>query len=160
MGPERLLSYFIAHLNRIYCAKLHIAENLPIIGDHANFKDLKNALREVLDDVKNQLTRMDRIYHLLDKHYSALNCAGILGLIEETYQAINDNSYDRVLQDLSILYYVQHMESIEVAAFKVMQLAAVQLKSKEVSQLLQENFDEAKEDRTLLLLINAKYLMN
>jgi len=45
-----------------------------------------------------------------------------------------------------------------MASFQVLQMAAVKLKNKQIKQLLKENYDEAKADRTLLLLIAAKYI--
>jgi len=62
------------------------------------------------------------------------------------------------LRDLSILFYMQNIESVEMASFQVLKMVAVKLKNKQLTQLLTENFDEAKEDRALLLLITKKYL--
>ena len=160
INPEKLLRYFVDHLNLIYSAKLHIAEKLPIIAGYAAFADLKNALFETHSDIEKQILRMDEIYLLLDTTYSAQNFATTLGLIEDSFKAIAGKSDDTVLRDLSILFYMQNMESIEVSSFKILHMAASVMKNKQISQLLQENFDEAKEDRKLMLLINAKYLVN
>jgi ferritin-like metal-binding protein YciE len=62
------------------------------------------------------------------------------------------------LRDMSILFYLQNIESMEMASFQVLRIAAVKLKNKQIKQLLTENVDEAKESRTLLLLISAKYI--
>ena len=160
ISPERLLIYIVDHLNLIYCAKLHIVEKLPLIAAYANFADLKHALLETHSDIEKQIIRMDEIYVLLDSTYSPQNCGMALGLIEDSFKAIDKQSDDTVLCDLSILFYMQNMESIEISSFKMLQMAAVVLKNKQISQLLQENFDEAKGDRKLMLLINAKYLVN
>jgi ferritin-like metal-binding protein YciE len=53
---------------------------------------------------------------------------------------------------------MQNIESVEMASFQVLEMAAVKLKSKQIKQLIRENYDEAKADRTLLLLITAKYI--
>jgi hypothetical protein len=47
---------------------------------------------------------------------------------------------------------------MEMASFQVLQMAAVKFKNKQIKQLIKENYDEAKADRTLLLLITAKYI--
>jgi ferritin-like metal-binding protein YciE len=59
--------------------------------------------------------------------------------------------------DLSILFYLQHIESIEMASFKMLNLAAPVIDKKETRYLLQENYDEASEDLALLRLITTKY---
>ncbi len=160
ISPEKLLSYFIDHLNLIYCAKLHIVEKLPLMSEYAAFADLRNAILQTHSDIVNQLLRMDEIYVILEAVYSATNCATASGLMEDSFKAIAEQNDDAVLRDLSILFYMQNIESIEVSSFKVLQMAAAVLQNKQVSQLMQENFDEAREDRKLLALINAKYLLN
>jgi len=47
-----------------------------------------------------------------------------------------------------------------MASFQILQMAAVRLKNKHISQRLKENYEEAKADRTLLLLISSKYITN
>lgn len=160
ISSEKLLSYFIDHLNLIYCAKLHIIEKLPVLAEYATFADLRNAILETASDIQKQILRMDEIYILIDASYSKKRCAGTLGLIEDVFSAISEKNDDTLLRDLSILFYMQHMESIEIASFKVLQMTAAALQNNQISQLLLENFDEAKDDRKLLLLINAKYLVN
>jgi ferritin-like metal-binding protein YciE len=59
---------------------------------------------------------------------------------------------------MAILFYLQNVESIEIASFQVLQMMAVKMKNAEILQLLKENLDEAKDDRMLLLLITAKYV--
>lgn len=160
ISQEKLLNYFIDHLDRIYCAKLHLIGQLPLMAEYAAFADLRNAILETCDDIKKQILRMDEIYVILEAGYSSKNCATASGLMEDAFKAIAEKNDDAILRDLSILFYMQNVESIEVSSFKVLQMAAVMLKNKQISQLMQENFDEAREDRKLLLLINAKYLVN
>jgi hypothetical protein len=47
---------------------------------------------------------------------------------------------------------------MEMASFQILQIAAVKLKNNQIKQLIRENYDEAKADRTLMLLIAAKYI--
>jgi hypothetical protein len=53
---------------------------------------------------------------------------------------------------------MQNIESVEAASFQVLLLAAVKLKNERIKQLLLKNADDAKADRTLFLLITAKYI--
>lgn len=158
LGANRLAEYFIEHLNRIYCAKLHMVERIPKIAENADFSDLRHALTETYEDVELQISRMNEIYRIIDGSYSNESLKSTIGVFEDAFAAINKHRADPLLRDLSILFYMQNLESIEVASFKVLQIAAVQLKNKQVSQLLQENYDEARDDRALLLMINARYL--
>jgi ferritin-like metal-binding protein YciE len=158
LGPDRLQKFFINNLDRIYCAKKHMVDRFPEIAEQAYFSDLSHAITETVDDVKKQIVRMDEIYKRLGAENSITGCTGLAAMIEEAFVAINGHKDDTALRDMAILFYMQNMESIEVASFQVLQMMAVKLKDPEIQQLLKENFDEAKEDRVLLLMITAKYI--
>jgi ferritin-like metal-binding protein YciE len=64
------------------------------------------------------------------------------------------------LQDLSIIFYLHNIENVEMVSFQILQMAATKLKDRQISNLLQENYDQAKADRVLLLLISSKYMIN
>lgn len=160
LGSDRLKVFFITHLDRIYGAKLHLVSKLPSLGDEVEFADLKNAIAETVSDVEKQIARMEVIYSLLDAEVSKGSIHGLTGLIQDAFEAINEQIGEPELRDLSIIFYLQNIESIEMASFQILQMAAVKLKNKHVSQLLKENYDEAKADRTLLLLISSKYITN
>ena len=126
LHPQKLVAFFINHLNRIYCAKSHLQKNLPEMREHAHFADLINAITETL--------------------------------IDDTLSAISQETNDPEMSDLSILFYLQNIEAIEMASFKMLNLAAPKLGHKDIKQLLKENFDEAQEDLVLLQEITSKYL--
>jgi ferritin-like metal-binding protein YciE len=156
--PDKLESLFITHLNRIYCAKLHLAKRLPEIENAANFIDLQNAIVETISIVEKQIVRMREIYELLNAEISIESHKGLTGLIEDAFIAIQQQRKDPILRDMSILFYMQNIESIEMTSFQVLQVVAIKLKNDEIKRLLQENFDAAKADRSLLMLIMAKYI--
>ena len=79
-------------------------------------------------------------------------------MIEDAFIAVKQQGSDPELRDMSILFYMQNIESVEMTSFQVLQIAAVKLKNKQISQLLKENFEAAKEDRALLLMVSAKYI--
>lgn len=160
LEADKLKSYFISHLNNIYCAKSHLVERLPEIQDQSAFSDLQYAIEKTLKDVTKQIARMEEIFLILNVGSSIENCDGMIGLIEELYLAIHEHSDEPVLRDLSIIFYMQNIESLEIGSFQILHMAATKMKDKQIAKLLQDNYDEAKLDRELLLLINAKYLAN
>ncbi|HEY8782467.1 MAG TPA: DUF892 family protein [Mucilaginibacter sp.] len=158
LAPEKLKKFFIRHLNRIYCAKLHLVHRLPEIADLAHFNDLQQAIAETIEEVKMQIARMRDIFKLFDAEISIESDKGLTGLIEDAFIAVKQQGSDPELRDMSILFYMQNIESVEMTSFQVLQIAAVKLKNKQISQLLKENFEAAKEDRALLLMVSAKYI--
>jgi ferritin-like metal-binding protein YciE len=158
INKEKLLVFFTDHLNKVYAAKVHLLRKLPMLMEEANFKGLRHAIAESIEDIEKQIARMEVIFTLLDEEITVESCRGMLGLVDDAFESIVEYKGDAALSDLSLLYYMQNIESIEMASFQILQIAAVKLKNKQVVQLLRENYDEAKADRTLMLLIAAKYL--
>ena len=160
LGSAKLKKFFINHLNRIYSAKLHLVERLPLLHKEAHFLDLQNAIAETVENVEKQITRMELIYALLDENVAPANVLGLTGLIDDAFEAIQQQKGEAELRDLSIVFYLQNIESVEMASFQILRMAAVKIKNNQVSKLLKENYEEAKADRTLFLLISTKYITN
>lgn len=160
LGSEKLKIFFLKHLDRIYAAKLHLVAKLPSLAKEVQFSDLKHAIEETVADVEKQIARMEVIYMLLDGQVTRGSIHGLTGLIDDAFEAIGEQEGEPELRDMSIIFYLQNIESVEMASFQILQMAAVKLKNKHVNQLLKENYDEAKADRTLLLLISSKYITN
>lgn len=160
LGSKKLNTFFIDHLNRIYSAKVHLIERLPLLYNEAHFSDLQSAIAHTLENVEKQIARMELIYALLDKDVAPVNVVGLASLVDDAFEAIQHQNDDAELRDLSILFYLQNIESVEMASFQILQMAAVKIKNHQVAQLLKENYQEAKADRTLFMLISTKYLNN
>lgn len=158
LASEKLSSFFIFHLNRIYAAKAHLVKRLPELQHLAGLRDLAHAITETAEDVERQIARMALIYELLDQPVSPASLSSMEGLMKDTFAAIKEQQHDPQLCDLSILFYLQNIENVELSSFKMLQMAAVKLPNAQIRQLLRENYDEAKADRTLFLLISAKYI--
>jgi ferritin-like metal-binding protein YciE len=135
-------------------------ERLPEIEDGASFVDLKQAITETIEDVAKQLIRIDEIFFLLNSNSSIAECSGLIGLVDDAFVAIQQQEIESEIRDLSILFYMHNIESMEMASFQVLLIAAVKMKNKAVSQLLKENFDEASADRALFQIITKKYIQN
>jgi len=157
-GPKKLKTFFIKHLDKIYAAKAHLVGHLPKIANETHFSDLRAAILETMDDVEKQLARMEIIYNILDAERAEANFSGLAGLVDDAFTDITLHSSEPELRDLAIAFYMQNIESMEASSFQVLQMAAVKLKNKQIKQLIKENYNEAKADRTLLLLITAKYI--
>jgi len=158
LSGTELRHFFISHLHRIYCAKTQLVEKLPEIGKRSHYVDLRQAIGETVEIVQNQIGRMKEIYIKLDAFYQPESCIGLVGILDETFQSIGDPQDSAALRDLSILFYMQNIESIEMASFKTMIFVAGKLEQPDIAQLLLECYDEAREDKALLKEITANYL--
>jgi len=158
VGSKKLKAFFVKHLNMIYALKTHLLTRLPALAAEAHFKDLYMAIGEAVGDIEKQIARMEIIFQLLDTPVTRPMANVSIGLIDDAFAAIGTHHHDPALRDLSILFYLQNIEGLEMSSFQILQMAAVKLKNAQVKQLIKENYDEAKDDRTLILLIASKYM--
>src|ERR1700761_7565053 len=158
LSQGELRHFFISHLHRIYCAKSQLIEKLPEIGKRSHYVDLQQAINETVEIVQHQIARMKEIYRKIDAFYQPESCIGLVGMLDEAFQSIGDPQDSAALRDLSILFYMQNIESIEMASFKTMIYVAGKLEQPDIAQLLLECYDEAREDKALLKEITANYL--
>ncbi|MGN6640504.1 MAG: DUF892 family protein [Mucilaginibacter sp.] len=158
LNPAELKRFFISHLNRIYCAKSQLVDKLPLIGQRSHFRDLQQAINETVEVVRTQIERLKDIYVQLHTVYTPESCVGLVGFLDEAFQSIGPPLDSPPLRDLSILFYMQNIESIEIASFRIMIGVADKLEEPAVVQLLKECYDEARDDKALFKAIAEHYL--
>jgi ferritin-like metal-binding protein YciE len=158
IDPEILRSFFTDNLNRIYCGKSHLSKRLSEISEQVGLSDLKHALMQTLEELQVQLARMDEAYTLLGIEHTFESCKGMICLLENAFLSVHLQNDNIEVRDLSILFYLLNVESIELASFQTLEILAVQLSNERVKQILRENFEEARTDRALMLMIASKYV--
>jgi ferritin-like metal-binding protein YciE len=158
LGSGKRQAFFVDHLNRIYCAKSHLAERLPEIYEEAGFADLKQAIKETIHTIENQIARMDEIFELLNLRYSFENCNSLITFLEKTFSDLQQQFGDHELRDLLIVTYLYQQESVEMASFRILQIAAASIPEPRIAQLLKESYEEAKAERVLLIVLTKKYI--
>lgn len=157
-GKEELKQFFLKHLSRIYCAKNQLADKLPLLAEDTTFRDIRFAIEETIEAVRAQIRRMEEIFRVLGGGYQHESCVGLTGILDEAFQSVGNTGANHALRDLSVLFYMQNIESIEISSFKTMLRISENLEEFTISQLLRECYDEAKEDKTLFIAITERYL--
>jgi len=150
--------FFIHHLNKIYAAKTHLLDKLPVILYQAHFADLEAGIFETIKKVEQQRGRMEAVYAELNTAIDPASFSGLAGIIDDSFADITRHADNPELRDMSILFYLSNIEGMEMASFQVLQLLAVKLRNENIRRLIKENFEDAQADKTLLLLITTKYL--
>lgn len=153
-----LIQFFIHHLNKVYSAKTHLLMRLPEILYQVHFADLEEAIYETIQVVENQRKRMESIYKIMDAKVEEGSINGLKGLIDDSFDEIKLQQSNPELRDMSIMFYMTNIEATEMASFQILQLLSVKIGNDEIKNLIKENFDEAKTDKALLLLVTTKYL--
>lgn len=153
-----LKQLFIHQLNRVNCTKGYLARNLPKLQEIASFNTMKLAIREDLEDVQKQQTRIDEIYNLLQTEPSDEGCEVIKSVIEEAYNLNINSGKSTIINDMDVILYMQLIENIELTSFRMLKMIASYLRNPQINQMLTECFDESADNDRLFALISEEYL--
>ncbi|MBV8390885.1 MAG: DUF892 family protein [Mucilaginibacter sp.] len=158
LEPQELKQFFVSHLNRIYCAKSQLEQKLPVIAGHVHANDLRLAVAQTIDIVTVQIGRLEEIYARLSASYTPESCLGLSGFLDEAFQSIGPPLDRPSLQDMSILFYMRNISSIEMVSLEVMIRVADKLNAWKITELLRESYDEARQNMALFNSLASAYI--
>ncbi|MES2265949.1 MAG: DUF892 family protein [Bacteroidota bacterium] len=153
-----LRKIFLMQLGNIFSVKTYLIANLPLIAESASFQDLKHAILETIGDIKVQLLRMDVIYKLIGEHYQPQQSMGMRAIITEIFVATKTPDLSHLERDLLLLYHLNNLESIEISSFTFLHKIALSMPLKDMTMLLHQNLDMAKDNKELFEMIMREYI--
>ena len=144
MGIETAEDLFIEELQDIYSAEKQAVRAYPRLVKNVESDELKQALQTHLEETKEQVSRLERIFELLEAKPGRKTCDGMKGLLEEAAQHAQEIEPGPVL-DAALIGALQRVEHYEIAAYGTVATLAEAMGQKEVQSLLGETLDEEKE---------------
>jgi ferritin-like metal-binding protein YciE len=157
LEPQLLKQVFAHNLNRIYFGKCYLNNNLAHLMSLASFNALQLAIQEFWDDVKKQITRMEKIYELIAEVPSDKNCNPIKSIVKDEF-CLDEVQSMPILTDVDVILYLQLLEHINITSYRMLIMIAKLLNYDSVQQLLKECFDESIDNDQLFLIISKEYL--
>jgi ferritin-like metal-binding protein YciE len=149
MSATKLDDIFLMTLKDIYHGEKQIVKALPKMAKHAESPHLKKALGHHLEETKGQVSRLERIFQLMEKPARGETCEAIKGLIEEGEEVMQKASSGAVC-DAGMIGVSQAIEHYEMARYGTLIAWARQLGLVEAASLLEETLkQEKKADATL-----------
>lgn len=137
-GIKELL---IDELEDIFSAENQIVKALPLLIKAAHSRELKDAFKTHLQQTKNQIKRLEKVFKLLHLKAKVKLCKGMHGLIEEGKEVIQ--AFDpSPVRDAALISKAQRIEHYEIAAYGTLRTFATELSLREVAALLEENLEE------------------
>ncbi len=142
MKNQSLGKLFLDELEDVYNAELQIEESLPKLIKLASLPDLRDALTNHLRETKNQITRIERIFKILDHKAEEKNSESMEGLIHEGDEMLEKKEKSPLL-DAAIIAGAQKIEHYEIASYGTLKSFAKHLNlDKEIINLIKESLDE------------------
>jgi ferritin-like metal-binding protein YciE len=149
MKLEALQDLFVDQLRDLYNAENQILKALPKMSKAANSAELRNGFQEHLEQTKEHVDRLERVFSILGTKPRGKTCAAMEGIIEEGKELLGNDVEASVL-DAGLIASAQKVEHYEIAGYGCARSWARRLGQEEAAQLLQQTLSEVEEtDRKL-----------
>jgi len=153
MALDNLNGLLVEQLQDIYYAEKHLVKALPKMAKAANTPELVAAFTDHLEQTKEHVTRLERVFEALGVAAKAKKCPAIEGLIEEASEMIAEEGEPSVL-DAGLIASGQRVEHYEIAAYGNVHAFAEALGNDQVAAILAETLGEEHAADELLTTIS------
>jgi ferritin-like metal-binding protein YciE len=149
MSLDSLKSLYEEDLKDLYSAERLLTKALPKMAKGASNPKLKKAFDTHLKVTETHITRLERAFSELGMKPKSKPCKGMMGLIEEGKEVLEEDGEPEV-KDAGLIVAAQKVEHYEAAAYGSMRTFAEMLGLKNSARLFQQTLDEEKYTDKLL----------
>lgn len=152
MEPDAIHEALVEQLRDLLHAEKQLVKALPKMAKAAHAEQLKDAFELHLAETELHAERLTEILELLGESAARPKpCRGMMGLIEEGEEAMNESKKrEPFAADLSLIAAAHKVEHYEIASYINARNLASQLRLPEVSRLLQMTLSEEQNADMLL----------
>jgi len=141
MEIDSLRKLYVDELKDLYSAEKQILQALPKMAKKATSPALRQGFEKHLEQTREQVARLDRIFELLGKSPRGKKCKGMEGLLEEGKEMMQEDMEDDVM-DAALISAAQRVEHYEIAGYGTVRTYAELMGEKEHARLLQQTLEE------------------
>jgi ferritin-like metal-binding protein YciE len=149
-ADSALLELFTDEIKDIYWAEKHLVKSLPKMKKAATSDELVEAIGNHLEATKEHVTRLERVFELLDEKVQAKKCDAMEGLVQEGEGVIEDTEDGSITRDVGIILAAQKVEHYEIATYGGLAQLAKTLGREDIAEILAQTLAEEKEADELL----------
>jgi len=143
MKEAKFDELFKEELEDLYDAEKQIIQALPKMVEAASSEELKSAFEEHLEQTKEQVKRLDRVFKSIGEKPQGKTCEGMQGLLKEGEKIIAEIPKSPVL-DAAIIGAAQKVEHYEISGYGTARTMAEMLGQQDAAELLEETLEEEK----------------
>jgi Mn-containing catalase len=150
-NPEPIQDLLIDQLRDILHAEKQLLKALPKMAKAARSVQLQDLFDNHLQETEAQVERLNQCFELLGTPARAKPCKGMMGLVEEGQEVMNESKKkDDASADLALIGAAQRVEHYEIAGYTTARNLALQLRHSAIVQLLTRSLgEEANADQLL-----------
>ncbi len=134
---------FLHMLRDIYYAENKIVKSLPQMIGKAHDRTLKSGLQEHLEQTREHVSRLDKVFEQVGASAEAVDCPAIDGIIKEADELFGETDDSDTL-DAAIVAAAQAVEHYEMTRYGTLIAWAKQLGLDDSASILAETLAEEK----------------
>ena len=143
MGAKSLEELFVEELRDAYDGEKRLTKALPKMAKAAESEELRAAFTNHLRETERQVQRLEQVFRTVGEPVRGKKCDGLMGIIEEGKNAIDELDEGPVL-DAALIAGAQRAEHYEIAAYGTLAYFAEMLGNGKAKQLLGQTLEEEK----------------
>jgi len=148
MRIETTSDLFLNEVQDLYDAEKQLLRALPRLAKKIGSQELAAAMRDHVEQTRNQIGRLEQIFEMLGQRARSHPCKGMKGLVEEAQELAEEDRSSAL--DCALAGAGRKVEHYEMAGYLSAQETARGLGHKDAAQLLAQTLEEEKEmDRRL-----------
>jgi Mn-containing catalase len=142
-SPEGLDELLIDELRDILHAEKQLTKALPKMAEAARFDQLRELFEQHLSETETQIERLNECFDLLGKTARAKPCRGMMGLVEEGQEIMEESEKkEDAAADLALIGAAQRVEHYEISGYTTARNLAQQLRHSAIVALLSKSLAE------------------
>jgi Mn-containing catalase len=146
-----LKELLIEELSDLLHAEGQLVQALPKIAEAAHHPKLKEAFLKHLKQTEGHVERLKTAFELLGEKAQPKPCKGMMGLVEEGQEAIEDGQEKQeIAADLGLITAAQKVEHYEISGYGTARSLARQIGERDVASLLSHTLGEEEASDFLL----------
>ncbi len=155
-NDSRMNEFFKDQLKDIYWAEQKLVKTLPKMQDAATSKELKNAFSSHLQQTKQHVERLEKVFNMIGEKPEAEKCPAMDGIVTEGEEIISETHNDTAQRDVGLIFAGQKAEHYEIATYGGLVSLAKSLGKNDIADVLHQTLTEEKDTDKLLTQIAEK----
>jgi ferritin-like metal-binding protein YciE len=135
---------FLHEMGDILYAERQLLKTLPKLAKQAGDGDLRTSLLSHEEETREQITNLEQAFALIGEKAKAEKCPGILGILKEYEDFVDDEKPSAEVLNLFLVGAVLRAEQYEVAAYTGLIALARMLDEPKVAALLRKNLAQER----------------
>jgi len=145
MKSSPLHKFFVSSLKDIYYAENAIIDALDKMQEAATTEELKDAFEDHQLQTKKHVSRLEKVFKLIDETPEKKECEAIKGIIKEGEEIIKSTEEGTMTRDAALIIAAQKVEHYEIATYGGLAQLAITMGHDKAADLLEKTLQEEED---------------